>query len=96
VKLQAVSGQFQIAAEPSRGGIFHVEPFIGGATKYVGRIFFASKGLSTDTSRSRYVMARPPLSVFALAHQAGLGQHLDVFRHRLDGDVVGIGGRRAE
>ena len=46
VKLQAVSGQFQIAAERSRGGMFYVEPFVGGATKHVGRILFeGSKGL---------------------------------------------------
>jgi hypothetical protein len=36
-------------------------------------------------------MARPPLGVFALADQAGVGEHLDVLGHRLDRDVVGIG-----
>ena len=39
----------------------------------------------------RLEMARPPLGVLALADQAGVGQHLDVLGHRLDGDVVGIG-----
>src|SRR5260221_11467318 len=38
----------------------------------------------------RFEMARPPLGVFALADQAGVGQHLDVLGHGLDGDVVGI------
>src|SRR5688572_10717007 len=36
-------------------------------------------------------MARPPLGVLAPAHEAGVGQHLDVLGHRLDGDVVRIG-----
>jgi len=36
-------------------------------------------------------MARPPLGVPALAHQAGVGEHLDVLGHRLDRDVVGLG-----
>mgnify|MGYP001138142473 CR=1 FL=1 len=39
----------------------------------------------------RFEMARTPLGVLALADQAGVGQHLDVLRHRLDGDVVGVG-----
>ena len=39
----------------------------------------------------RFEMARPPLGVLALAHQARVGQHLDVLRHGLDGDVVRIG-----
>ena len=39
----------------------------------------------------RLEVARSPLGVLALAHQAGVGEHPDVLRHRLHGDVVGLG-----
>lgn len=36
-------------------------------------------------------VARAPLGISPLAHQAGVGENLEVLGHRLHGDVVGAG-----
>jgi len=57
----------------------------------LGSLAVALDPLRHQVEDLRLEMARPPLRVPGLAHQAGVGKHLDVLGHRLDRDVVGIG-----
>ena len=57
----------------------------------LGLLAVALDPLGHQVEDLRLEVARPPLGVLALAHEAGVGEHLDVLGDRLDGDVVGIG-----
>ena len=67
------------------------EHVVEAVVAFLGLFAVALDPLRHEVEDLRLEVARPPLRVLGLAHQAGVGQHLDVLGHRLDRDVVGVG-----
>ncbi len=82
-----------------RGGVVGGHVFAAHLGEHVVEALVALLGLASvaldplghQVEHLGFEVTRPPLGVPALADEPGVGEHLDVLGHGLDGDVVGIG-----